>query len=30
MELYANFKTKTMSFDRSDVMKTAKRIYAPK
>jgi acyl-homoserine-lactone acylase len=30
MELYSNFETKTMSFDRSDVMKTAKRVYAPK
>ena len=30
MELYSNFETKTMSFDRSDVMKTAKKIYAPK
>jgi acyl-homoserine-lactone acylase len=30
MELYSNFKTKTMSFDRSDVMKTAKRVYIPK
>ena len=30
MELYANFKTKTMSFDRVDVLKTAKRRYAPK
>ncbi|MDG1743907.1 MAG: acylase [Polaribacter sp.] len=30
MELYANFKTKTMSFDRPDVMKTAKRVYIPK
>ena len=30
MELYSNFETKTMSFDRSDVMKTAKKVYAPK
>ena len=30
MELYSNFETKTMSFDRLDVMKTAKRVYAPK
>jgi acyl-homoserine-lactone acylase len=30
MELYANFKTKKMSFDRVDVLKTAKRRYAPK
>lgn len=30
MELYSNFETKKMSFDRSDVMKTAKRVYAPK
>lgn len=30
MELYSNFETKTMSFDRADVMKTAKRVYAPK
>ena len=30
MELYSNFETKTMSFDRSDVMKTSKRVYAPK
>ena len=29
MELYSNFETKTMSFDRSDVMKTAKKVYAP-
>ena len=30
MELYSNFETKTMSFDRSDVMKTARKVYAPK
>lgn len=30
MELYSNFETKTMSFDRSEVMKTAKKVYAPK
>ncbi len=30
MELYANFKTKTMSFDRADVLKNAIRRYAPK
>jgi hypothetical protein len=30
MELYADFKTKKMSFDREVVMKTAKRRYAPK
>ena len=30
MELYSNFETKKMSFDRSDVMKTAKKVYAPK
>ena len=30
MELYANFKTKKMSFDREVVMKTAKRRYVPK
>ena len=30
MDLFANFKTKKMSFDRSDVLKTAKRVYLPK
>ena len=30
MELYSNFETKTMSFDRAEVMKTAKKVYAPK
>jgi acyl-homoserine-lactone acylase len=30
MELYADFKTKKMSFDREVVTKTAKRRYAPK
>jgi len=30
MELYADFKTKKMSFDREVVTKTAKRKYAPK
>ena len=30
MELYSNFETKTMSFDRSDVMKTARKVYTPK
>ena len=30
MDLYANFKTKTMFFDRPSVMKTAKKVYAPK
>jgi acyl-homoserine-lactone acylase len=30
MELYAKFKTKTMSFERAEVLKTATRIYAPK
>ena len=30
MDLYANFKTKTMSFDRADVLKTAKMSYPPK
>jgi len=30
MELYVNFKTKTMSFDRSEVLDTAINRYAPK
>jgi len=30
MELYAKFKTKTMSFDREDVLKTAIKTYSPK
>ena len=30
MQLYSNFETKTMSFDREEVMKTAKKVYAPK
>jgi acyl-homoserine-lactone acylase len=30
MELYAKFETKTMSFDRETVLKTAEKIYAPK
>jgi acyl-homoserine-lactone acylase len=30
MELYANFKTKKMSFDRADVVEQAQRIYSPK
>lgn len=30
MELYANFKTKTMSFDRAEVLKTAVTNYAPR
>ena len=30
MELYVNFKTKTMSFDRSEVLGTAIKRYAPK
>lgn len=30
MELYVNFKTKTMSFDRAEVLKTAIKTYAPK
>ena len=30
MDLFANFKTKKMSFDRADVLKTAKRVYLPK
>lgn len=30
MELYANFKTKKMSFDRADVIEKAQRIYSPK
>jgi acyl-homoserine-lactone acylase len=30
MELYAKFKTKTMSFERAEVLKTANKIYAPK
>ena len=29
MELYANFKTKTMSFERAEVLKTAQRKYSP-
>lgn len=30
MELYVNFKTKTMSFDRSEVLNSALERYAPK
>ena len=30
MDLFANFKTKKMSFDRADVLKTANRVYLPK
>ena len=30
MELYAKFKTKTMSFERTAVLETAKKRYAPK
>jgi acyl-homoserine-lactone acylase len=30
MELYVNFKTKTMSFDKSEVLDSAIKIYAPK
>ena len=30
MQLYSNFETKIMSFDREEVMKTAKKVYAPK
>ncbi len=30
MEMYANFKTKAMSFDRAEVLKTAVKTYAPK
>ena len=30
MDLYANFKTKTMFFDRPSVMKTATSSYHPK
>jgi|TARA_B110000238_G_scaffold42819_1_gene45877 acyl-homoserine-lactone acylase len=30
MELYAKFKTKTMSFERAEVLKTAIKTYAPK
>lgn len=30
MELYVNFKTKTMSFDRSEVLSSALERYAPK
>ena len=29
MEMYANFKTKTMSFDKADVLKSAVSIYNP-
>ena len=29
MEMYANFKTKTMSFDKADVLKSAVIIYNP-
>ncbi len=29
MELYASFKTKSMSFDRADVLKSAKQTYHP-
>jgi len=28
--LYAKFKTKTMSFERAEVVKTAIKTYAPK
>jgi acyl-homoserine-lactone acylase len=30
MELYVNFKTKTMSFDRTEVLSSALERYAPK
>jgi hypothetical protein len=30
MDLYANFKTKTMSFERGEVLKTAVKTYVPK
>jgi acyl-homoserine-lactone acylase len=30
MELYANFKTKPMSFDKAEVLKSAVSIYHPK
>ena len=30
MDLYAKFKTKTMSFERAEVEKTAMKTYAPK